>query len=29
LLPGGFDAGRAMLAHAARIATDPLEPGRP
>ncbi|HEX5753118.1 MAG TPA: hypothetical protein VFZ09_43360 [Archangium sp.] len=27
-LPGGFDAGRATPAHAARIAVDPLEPGR-
>ncbi len=26
-LPGGFDAGRATPAHAASIATDPLEPG--
>ncbi|HYO57637.1 hypothetical protein [Archangium sp.] len=28
-LPGGFDAGRATPAHAASIAADPTEPGRP
>ncbi|QRK11718.1 hypothetical protein JQX13_17580 [Archangium violaceum] len=28
-LPGGFDAGRATPAHAASIAADPMEPGRP
>lgn len=28
-LPGGFDAGRATPAHAASIAVDPTEPGRP